>query len=261
MGWQFTVGEWVGGVVLIAIMSLLLRLTYPDPAGRGGENARRGCELDARARRSGGRGSRFLGAGARSKDPNPHRPDVRDGLVDALERRGRRLSHRGRPRGLRAGRGLAGRLREGAPPILQAPLDALVGPLIAVVSFVCSIGNVPMAAVLWAGGVSFGGVLSFLYADLIVLPLLDAYRRYYGWRMAAYIAAVFYATMVISGLIMELAFQALGLIPKPTGDIRAEMTGVQPQLHVLAQSAVRSAGGVFHQSRPEASDATWARSA
>ena len=78
------------------------------------------------------------------------------------------------------------------PPALQVPANAFIGPLIAVISFVCSIGNVPMAAVLWGSGISFGGVLAFLYADLIVLPLLDVYRRYFGWKMAAYIGIVFY---------------------------------------------------------------------
>jgi uncharacterized membrane protein YraQ (UPF0718 family) len=111
-----------------------------------------------------------------------------------------------------------------ATPWLQVPVNALVGPLIAVISFVCSIGNVPMAAVLWASGISFGGVLSFLYADLIVLPLLDVYRRYYGWRMAAYIAVVFYVTMVLAGLIMDVAFTAAGLVPEPNPNIRAELT-------------------------------------
>ena len=73
-------------------------------------------------------------------------------------------------------------------------------------------------------GISFGGVLSFLYADLIVLPLLDVYRRYYGWRMAAYIAAVFYVTMVLAGLIMDVTFTAAGLVPEPNPNIRAELT-------------------------------------
>jgi len=111
---------------------------------------------------------------------------------------------------------------------VQVPVNALIGPLIAVVSFVCSIGNVPMAAVLWGSGISFGGVLAFLYADLIVIPLLDAYRRYFGWRMAAYIAAVFYATMVIASLLMDVAFTGLGLVPQPNPDIRAEMTSFSP---------------------------------
>jgi uncharacterized membrane protein YraQ (UPF0718 family) len=112
---------------------------------------------------------------------------------------------------------------KGANPWIQVPANALLGPLVAVFSFVCSIGNVPMAAVLWGAGVSFGGVLAFLYADLIVLPLLDVYRRYYGWKMAAYIAAVFYATMVISAVIMDVAFSALGWIPRQRPNMQAEM--------------------------------------
>ncbi len=88
-----------------------------------------------------------------------------------------------------------------------------VGPLVAIVSFVCSVGNVPLAAVLWNGGISFGGVLAFIFADLIVLPILDIYRKYYGWRMAGFLLATFYATMVAAGLIVEFLFQALDLIP------------------------------------------------
>jgi hypothetical protein len=112
---------------------------------------------------------------------------------------------------------------KGASPWVQVPANALLGPIVAVLSFVCSIGNVPMAAVLWGAGVSFGGVLAFLYADLIVLPLLDVYRRYYGWKMAAYIAGVFYATMVISAVIMDVAFSALGWIPPTRPDVHAQM--------------------------------------
>jgi uncharacterized membrane protein YraQ (UPF0718 family) len=89
----------------------------------------------------------------------------------------------------------------------------LIGPAVAVISFVCSIGNVPLAAVLWNGGISFGGVLSFIFADLIILPILDIYRRYYGRRMAVFILVTFYASMASAGLAVELLFQALGLTP------------------------------------------------
>ena len=90
------------------------------------------------------------------------------------------------------------------------PFDVLIGPVVACLTFVCSIGNVPLAAVLWAGGASFGGVLAFLYADLLVLPLLDVYRRYFGWRMAAFMAGLFFVTMALSALIMDLAFHGAG---------------------------------------------------
>ena len=98
-------------------------------------------------------------------------------------------------------------------PTLAKIEGPLVGPLVAIVSFVCSVGNVPLAAVLWRGGISFGGVVSFIFADLIVLPVLDIYRRYYGGRVALYILATFYVTMAAAGYVVELAFGALGLIP------------------------------------------------
>src|SRR5665213_2411525 len=111
----------------------------------------------------------------------------------------------------------------GAPQGVQLIGNAVVGPLIAVVSFVCSIGNVPLAAILWSSGISFGGVLAFLYADLIVLPLLDIYRKYYGWRMMLYIFGVFFATMVLAAVAMDMAFSALHLVPKPNPNIRHDL--------------------------------------
>jgi hypothetical protein len=89
----------------------------------------------------------------------------------------------------------------------------VIGPVVAIISFVCSIGNVPLAAVLWNGGISFGGVLAFIFADLIVLPILDIYRKYYGWRMAGFLLATFYTAMVAAGLIVEFVFDGLNLIP------------------------------------------------
>src|SRR2546421_3136931 len=98
-------------------------------------------------------------------------------------------------------------------PTLATIEGPLVGPLVAIVSFVCSVGNVPLAAVLWHGGISFGGVVSFIFADLIVLPILDIYRKYYGWKVMLYILGTFYLTMAAAGYIIEFAFAALGLIP------------------------------------------------
>ena len=98
-------------------------------------------------------------------------------------------------------------------PTLAKFRGPVVGPLVAIVSFVCPVGNVPLAAVLWNGGISFGGVLAFIFADLIVLPILDIYRRYYGWRMAGFLLAAFYATMVAAGLVVEFLFQGLQLAP------------------------------------------------
>jgi uncharacterized protein len=90
----------------------------------------------------------------------------------------------------------------------------IIGPLVAVLTFVCSIGNVPLAAVLWNGGISFGGVIAFIFADLIILPILDIYRRYYGLRMAAFLFATFSASMIAAGLLVGFLFDALGLVPE-----------------------------------------------
>jgi hypothetical protein len=113
---------------------------------------------------------------------------------------------------------------EGGSPGVRLVENALIGPVIAIFSFVCSIGNVPLAAILWASGISFGGVLAFLYADLIVLPLLDVYRKYYGIRMAAYIFGVFFVTMVISAIVMDGAFSALHLVPVPNRNAVHDLT-------------------------------------
>ena len=222
MGWQFMAGEWIGGVVLVVILSVVVRLTYParlveearhhpEPGGGHdhGDTAEAGGTVWEKLsrRETWARVAQsfvmdwsmlwkdlvlgFLMAGALSVF-------VPDGVWQTL-------------------------FVKGASPWVQVPANALLGPLVAVLSFVCSIGNVPMAAVLWSAGVSFGGVLAFLYADLIVLPLLDVYRRYYGWKMAAYIAGVFYATMVVSALIMDAAFNALGWIPQQRPNMQAEM--------------------------------------
>ena len=93
----------------------------------------------------------------------------------------------------------------------------LIGPLVAVISFVCSVGNVPLAAVLWNGGISFGGVVAFLFADLIVLPVIDIYRKYYGARMALLLFALFFVAMAGAGYLVELVFGALGLVPVHRG--------------------------------------------
>ncbi|MBV8257937.1 MAG: permease, partial [Actinobacteria bacterium] len=98
-------------------------------------------------------------------------------------------------------------------PTLARVWGPLIAPAVAMLSFVCSVGNVPLAAVLWNGGISFGGVLTFVFADLIILPILSIYRRYYGWRMAGFLLAAFYATMAAAGLIVELLFQAAGAEP------------------------------------------------
>jgi uncharacterized protein len=98
-------------------------------------------------------------------------------------------------------------------PILSSVWGPIVGPLVAVISFVCSVGNIPLAAVLWNGGISFGGVIAFIFADLIIIPILDIYRKYYGVKMAGFLFVTLYAAMAVAALIVEVTFGALGLIP------------------------------------------------
>src|SRR5437660_610562 len=100
-----------------------------------------------------------------------------------------------------------------ANPVARTAQNVILGPVVAVLSFVCSIGNVPLAAVLWSGGISFGGVVAFLFADLIVLPIIAAYRKYYGSAFAARITALMFVTMVLAALIVDAIFNLLGLIP------------------------------------------------
>jgi uncharacterized membrane protein YraQ (UPF0718 family) len=97
--------------------------------------------------------------------------------------------------------------------VLSKVWGPVIGPVIAVLSFVCSIGNVPLAAVLWNGGISFGGVIAFIFADLIILPILVIYRKYYGTKMMLILLGTFYATMVLAGYVVELLFGGLGLVP------------------------------------------------
>ncbi len=223
LGWQFAVAEWVGGVVMVVLMGLLVRLTYPAAlveAARQHEEPGGGHQHESRP---------VAGETLLAQLRNPELP-VRVARTFVMD-----VSMLWKD--LAIGFLIAGVLGafvpadwwsalflRGASPWLQAPANALLGPLVAVISFVCSIGNVPLAAILWGSGISFGGVLAFLYADLIVLPLLDVYRRYYGWKMAAYIAVLFYATMVLAGLLMDLAFSAAGLVPAHSTDIRTRVT-------------------------------------
>lgn len=222
MGWQFTAGEWIGGVVLVLIMTLLVRLTYPT---RLVEEARQHSE-----QAGGHEHGEMTTPGGTLVEKLTHKETW------VLVAQNFQMDWMMLWKDLLLGFLIAGALAvfvpdgvwqtlfvRGASPWVQMPANALLGPLVAMLTFVCSIGNVPMAAVLWGAGVSFGGVLAFLYADLIVLPLLDGYRRYFGWKMAAYIGAVFYVTMVVSAMIMDVAFNALGWIPTSRPNIQATM--------------------------------------
>ncbi len=212
MGWQFMLGEWVGGVVLVAILSVLVGLTA---------SPRLVAEARAHAGSQGGHEHGGADAGRGTWSERLRQRDTWIAIAQNFASDWRMLW-----KDLLLGFVIAGALAAfvpggvwravfvtGAHPLLQVPANALLGPIVAVLSFVCSVGNVPMAAVLWGSGVSFGGVLAFLFADLLVLPLLDVYRRQYGWKMAAYLACVFYATIVIAAIVMDAAFAGLGLVP------------------------------------------------
>jgi uncharacterized membrane protein YraQ (UPF0718 family) len=98
-------------------------------------------------------------------------------------------------------------------PVLSEIWGPLIGPVISLLSFVCSVGNVPLAAVLWNGGISFGGVIAFIFADLIIIPILNIYRKYYGGRMAIYLLVVSYGAMALAGFLIGLLFKLLGMVP------------------------------------------------
>ncbi len=216
VGWQFTVAEFVGGPLMIVLLALVFRATLRP---RLVTAARRQAERGVAGRMEGHAGMDMAVAGgslwSRLRSPEGFTAtshyfvmdwasvwvDVAIGLLVA----GALAAWV--PEGFWQGFFLSGH------PLGAKLWGPLVGPLVAVVSFVCSIGNVPLAAVLWNGGISFGGVVAFIFADLIVLPVLDIYRRYYGWRMAAFLLATFYATMVAAGLVVELVFGAVGLVP------------------------------------------------
>ena len=223
MGWQFAAAEWAGGVVLVAVMAALVRLTYPErlveaarrhqEAGGGHKHMSMPLDPGTPAEKLGRRQTWIRVAQNVRRDVSMLWKDLLLGFLIA-----------GALSSFVPDDWWAALFLRGASPWVQAPANAVIGPVVAVPSFVCSIGNVPMAAVLWASGISFGGVLAFPYADLNALPLLDVYRRYCGWRMAAYVAAVFFATMVVSALLMDVLFTALGLVPARGTDVRAAVT-------------------------------------
>jgi len=216
LGWQFTAAEFAGGFLMIALLSVLFRM-FLTP------------RLVKMARRQADRGLRGSMEGHAEMDMS-----VTEGPL---------FSRITSPTGFTAishsfvtdwvavwkdvvgGLLIAGALASWVPerfwhdfflishPGVATFWGPAIGPIVAIVSFVCSIGNVPLAAVLWNGGISFGGVIAFIFADLIVLPILNIYRKYYGGRLTLFLLGTFYLTMAGAGLAIELLFDALGLIP------------------------------------------------
>jgi uncharacterized protein len=217
LGWQFTLAEFIGGPLMIGLLALLFRrfLTQRlvdearEQADKGLAGSMEGhAEMDMSVHQSGSVWQRLRSPEGFTTTANYFVMDWAAIWRDIL-----------------GGLLIAGALAAWVPdsfwqrlffehhPTLAKFWGPIIGPLVAMLSFVCSIGNVPLAAVLWNGGISFGGVLAFIFADLIILPILDIYRRYYGLRMAAFLLVTFYTAMALSGLAVELLFQAIGLTP------------------------------------------------
>jgi uncharacterized protein len=223
IGWQFTLAEYVGGIVMIVLMAVLLRVfvshQLEEQARDHAKTAASGHEHHAAGTRMSWR-KRLTSASAWSDVAHNFRGDwqmlYKEILIGFL---------------------LAGFVAqlgndvfnslflEGSPQIVQTVWGALIGPVIAVLSFVCSVGNVPLAAVLWSGGISFAGVMAFIFADLIVLPIIAIYRKYYGGKFALRITALMFVTMGAAALITDGLFSALGLIPAGARPTRTDIFG------------------------------------
>jgi uncharacterized membrane protein YraQ (UPF0718 family) len=217
LGWPFAAAEYVGGLFMVIVIALIFRLTLtPQLVRRAREHAEKGAlgrmeghaSMDMSVEGGGSFMSRLLSGRGFTAVSHLFVMDWASVWTDIL-----------------LGFLSAGALAAWVPnsfwqslfltsnPTLAKLVGPLIGPLIAMMSFVCSVGNVPLAAVLWQGGISFGGVVSFIFADLIVLPILDIYRKYYSGKVALYILGTFYITMAAAGYFIELLFGALGIIP------------------------------------------------
>jgi len=223
IGWQFAVGEFVGGIIMIILMALLFRVfvspRLEDYARRHARAADAGHQHHSAESGHAPWGTRLRSVDAWSDVAHNFRGDVQ-------------MLYREIGIGFLLA-GFIGLLGNGFFQVLflqSAPAPArvienvLIGPLIAVASFVCSVGNVPLAAVLWSGGFSFAGVMAFIFADLIVLPILAIYRKYYGTQFAARITALMYVTMVLAGLLVAGLFAVFGALPS-TRPSRSELFG------------------------------------
>ncbi|GAC1435912.1 MAG: permease [Solirubrobacteraceae bacterium] len=211
IGWQFALAEYVGGIVMIALMWSLLRLFVPRRLETEAREHARAADTGHQHHMAGEQMAwrqRLTSVEAWSDVAHNFRGDwqmlYREISIGFL---------------LAGFLGLLGNdffnglLIVDAPGWIRTIENVIVGPLVAILSFVCSIGNVPLAAVLWSGGISFAGVMAFIFADLIVLPIIAIYRKYYGWSFAARITALMFVCMAAAGLIVDGLFSAIGLLP------------------------------------------------
>lgn len=217
LGWQFTLAEFVGGPLMIVMLAVLFRLFLRKQLlAEARTQADRGVagSMEGHARMDmsvGGDGTTWQRLRTRAGFTSVSHIFVMEWAAVIRDIVGGLL--------------IAGAVAAWVPdsfwqnffltdqPVLSKIWGPIVGPLVSVVSFVCSIGNVPLAAVLWNSGISFGGVISFIFADLIIIPILVIYRKYYGTRMMLFILATFYTTMVAAGYLVEIIFAVLHLTP------------------------------------------------
>ena len=218
LGWQFTLAEFVGGIVLIALMAILLRrFVSPKLEEQAREHAQTAqvSHIHTASETKGAWRERLISADAWSDVAHNFRGDWKmlwKEIVIGFLLAGFI--------GLLGNDFFNGLFLTDAPPAVETIENVIVGPLIAVLSFVCSIGNVPLAAVLWSGGISFAGVMAFIFADLIVLPIVLAYRKYYGWGFTVRIVALMFVTMVLAALAVDGIFSLADIVPttRPSRD-------------------------------------------
>ena len=217
LSWQFTLAEFVGGPIMIVIIAVLFRIFLRDRLLRSArEHADLGlagsmeghAAMDMSIQREGSFARRLLSGEGFTSVSHVFVMEwaaiIRDLVIGLL---------------------VAGAIAAWVPdsfwqafffsghPVAAKLWGPLIGPVVAIISFVCSIGNVPLAVVLWKGGISFGGVTAFIFADLIIAPILNIYRKYYGARMAAFLLATFFIAMAAASYVVELVFGGLGLVP------------------------------------------------
>ncbi|MFF3576948.1 permease [Streptomyces mirabilis] len=229
MGWQFTVAEFVGGPIMIVVLAVLFRIFLRERLLREArEQAERGLAGSME-------GHAAMDMSIQAEGSFVRRLLSRDGYTSVAHVFV--MEWAAILRDLVIGLLIAGAIAAWVPdafwqslfldghPLAAKLIGPLVGPLVAIASFVCSIGNVPLAVVLWKGGISFGGVVAFIFADLLILPILNIYRKYYGLRMTGFLLVTFYAAMVLAGYVVEFLFGGLGLIPDQA-DATIPMEGV-----------------------------------
>ncbi|MFF2124266.1 permease [Streptomyces olivochromogenes] len=229
MGWQFTVAEFVGGPIMIVVLAVLFRIFLRERLLREArEQAERGLAGSME-------GHAAMDMSIQTEGSFARRLLSRDGYTSVAHVFV--MEWAAILRDLVIGLLIAGAIAAWVPdafwqslfldghPLAAKLIGPLIGPLVAIASFVCSIGNVPLAVVLWKGGISFGGVVAFIFADLLILPILNIYRKYYGLRMTGFLLVTFYAAMVLAGYVVEFLFGGLGLIPDQA-DATIPMEGV-----------------------------------